>query len=260
MSNGGSAPSAATLTAVANYWCSMINAGITNKIIAVNVFAPDNLTAALTPLYAIAGGPIWTNHNFVGGDLTVNGLKGDGSSKYLDSAIVPFSSAPPAVTAFVSTNAAGISGYFYTAGAQAAQVEIGVYNSVTSVIALNANNNGDINWECWDTGTTIIAVANGGFQGYLSGNRTANAVSTLYKASSTVSFTPVSTNTVASTGTRPADTKIFLFTLDNGGTPFAYSTNRISYVSFTTGLTASEAQAEYNAVQALRVSFGGGYR
>jgi hypothetical protein len=80
--NGGASPSTNTQIALTTFMQSLYNNNIYSKMISVNCLVPDNLIAASTPLIFIAGNSLWTNHNFVSGDLTVNGLLGNGSSKY----------------------------------------------------------------------------------------------------------------------------------------------------------------------------------
>ena len=75
---GGAAPSSATKTALKTFYSALNLAGLLPKMVAVNPFVPDNLIASTVPLIWEAGNEQWTNHNFVAGDLTVNGLIGDG--------------------------------------------------------------------------------------------------------------------------------------------------------------------------------------
>ena len=75
--------SAANKTAVNNFIVGCKADGIWSAIKASCLLAgPDSLAGALVPLV----GPAPTNYNFVDGDYDrVNGLKGDGTSKYLNS-------------------------------------------------------------------------------------------------------------------------------------------------------------------------------
>ena len=83
--DGGAALSAGTLTAFAACVDGMISDGTYNSILVFNSIPKDGLTAVLRPWSRIGNTfAAWTNHNFVAGDLTVNGLTGDGATKYLD--------------------------------------------------------------------------------------------------------------------------------------------------------------------------------
>ena len=89
VANGGALPSNTTLNATSDFCYSLDTAGLTSLIIAVNTFVPDNLIASITPLIKNAGNDPWTNNNFVAGDLNMDGLKGNGSNKYLATGLNP---------------------------------------------------------------------------------------------------------------------------------------------------------------------------
>ena len=90
VANGGSV-SATTMQAVDRFCRSIDSAGIRDRFYRMGIFAGSNLNAALVPLYRgpSLGGTQYgdatdTNNNFVAGDYAEsNGLKGNGSTKYL---------------------------------------------------------------------------------------------------------------------------------------------------------------------------------
>src|SRR5688572_20820326 len=86
IANGGTIPSQSTIKCMENLRVTLIAQGITNKIYSLCVMVPDSVIAAATPLFIHKGYPMWTN-NFVSGDLTVEGLKGDGTSKAMDTGV-----------------------------------------------------------------------------------------------------------------------------------------------------------------------------
>ena len=91
VANGGAAPAVATWAAMANFTDSLItNLYLSPKMSSVNAIAADSLIAAQTPLLrGVRSEALSNNHNFVSGDLTVNGLKGNASNKYLKVRISP---------------------------------------------------------------------------------------------------------------------------------------------------------------------------
>ena len=87
VANGGAFPSQNTINAMETLRLGVIAAGLDTSISSMLVLVPDSAIAASTPLFVGIGLDPWTNHGFVDGDLTVEGMKGNGSSKYLDSGI-----------------------------------------------------------------------------------------------------------------------------------------------------------------------------
>lgn len=85
VANGGAPLSSATELALNAFIKGMKADGNWTKMLALNVFLPDSLTACLTPLIAGPGSDPWVNHGFVSGDLSTTGLlQTNGSNKYLD--------------------------------------------------------------------------------------------------------------------------------------------------------------------------------
>jgi hypothetical protein len=66
------------------------------------------LQQLLLPLLVGGGNDPWTNSNFISGDLTINGLVGDGFSKALNTGIIPS-------TCYPNANSAGLTIYNSTA-------------------------------------------------------------------------------------------------------------------------------------------------
>ena len=95
VANGGSV-SASTVKAVSTFCAAIDSAGIRDRFYRLNLFAGTGLNAALVPLYRgpIYGGTTYGNATdtnngpFVSGDYAEtgasSGLKGNGTSKYLD--------------------------------------------------------------------------------------------------------------------------------------------------------------------------------
>ncbi len=84
VANGGARPSEKTQLALSRFYQGLIDNGLLSKVKVFNAFALDNLTAALTPLIVGPGSVLWANTNFVNGDLSTTGLKGNGTDKCLN--------------------------------------------------------------------------------------------------------------------------------------------------------------------------------
>jgi hypothetical protein len=90
IANGGSV-SASTMRAVSKFCAAIDTAGIRDRFYRLNLVCGTGLSAVLVPLYrstsrggATFGDATDTNNNFVAGDYAENnGLKGNGSTKYL---------------------------------------------------------------------------------------------------------------------------------------------------------------------------------
>jgi len=95
VANGGSV-SASTMRAVSKFCGDIDKAGLRDRFYRLNLFCGDNLNAVLVPLYrgpsrtgSQFGNATDTNNGpFVSGDYVENsGLKGNGSSKYLETGV-----------------------------------------------------------------------------------------------------------------------------------------------------------------------------
>src|SRR5206468_1183146 len=103
------APAGASTTAVCTFQAGLVTDGLDSQMIAWNMFDSSNLIASLTPQLVGSGNDPWTNNGpFVSGDLTINGLAGDGLTKYLAPNLVPntiyISDADCGITIYATTN------------------------------------------------------------------------------------------------------------------------------------------------------------
>lgn len=261
ITNGGAAPADTTLRAASVFCYALDNTSLTSLMLSVNMFAPDNLIASITPLIKTAGNDPWTNHSFVSGDLTVAGLKGDGNgagvgTKYLDTGVVP-------TTAFGNDTSAGVT--LYNSGGSAGASVTGTFGSsnvaFTNNLALKLEQAATTYFECFNvTGAAnagYVNFASSGFFGFVSGNRTGAAAGSTFIANSSTAITTKGTFT-GSSGTRPAFS-MFSHALNVGGSAANFDPYRLSFASIHLGLTLAQATDFFNAVQALRMGFGGGY-
>lgn len=252
--NGGAAPSAPTIAAVQTLLNGLRAAFIVNKMIAVNLFVPDNLIASITPIIPGPGFTLWTNNGFTGGMLSVDGLVAQTNTEYLDTGV-------NASTAFLNQNTAGYSIYSnsnnasfgfnggmlgYSGGPDRLAGLWGLSGDHVGVAAFS---------NTWDLIPAQGAIP-GGVGYFASGSRTSALDVAVYLANSNLGFTVLGTGTNPSVN--PPNQTIGLNTRI-GAPLFPNVANTYSFAAIHFGLTATETEALYNAVQAFRVSLGGGY-
>ena len=245
VANGGAAPSKETQTAICAFQTGLVSDGLDTKMIAWNAIVPDNLVAATTPqLVGSGGNDPWTNHNFVGGDLTVNGLTGDASTKYLDSGIrrvlSPF----------------GIAGYVYNATQTGCSV--GGTNGTSfwaNVMAKYVTGNYFMRI---GLNTQFVSNPTPG-NGWFSSQRVSTTDFRAFFANSGNAHTQLgATDTSLYTGGSNLSSAVTTHSDANAGNQF-FSSDTISAVFITTGLTPTEDAALFARVQTLRQALGGGF-
>lgn len=248
VTNGGAAVSTNTLNAVGTFYQGLLDYGLLPKMRSVNCFAPDNLTACITPLLVTGNDP-WTNSNFVAGDLNVNGLKGNASNKKLTPGINAnsiFSSGNAGLTLYVPE--------VQWAGKD--NIDIGCSAGGASLIYIApVVSTGQILFDCFNNTVgqgRILANNPGSFAGYFSGNRTSTTASNLYIANSGVPHYAV--GTIATGGGIVPTAPMTVW-----GVAGLYSADRISFAAFHDALTATQSSNLFNLIQTMRMSFGGGY-
>jgi hypothetical protein len=254
--NGGALPSGASMNAVNEFLDGLSQDGTTSLIIAACVFAPDSLIAMATPVIANAGNVLWTNHNFVLGDLTVNGLTGDGATKYLDTGIIPNA------TALVTTEGC-LAAYAYNANTAAVGVEIGASSgSAGTDLLLVTNLNGfgfQTFVDIYNASGGRVALATPG-NGFYIGSRTASNAMSVYFANSGTAWSAVGSTGGDGSGLAGAGMKIFVFADGRNNSAQSFCNSTLSFSLVAHGLTSAQGQAIYNRVQTLRTAFGGGFR
>jgi len=251
---------------MATFWNSLNAAGLIPLMINVVCFVPDNLIAAITPFFFTLGLDPWTNvgGNFVPADLSINGLTGDTLTKVLGSNIT-------ATNAFVNSGgaiAAGTSGgltvYTFTTGPAGTQIDIGAnFNTAPQSLALSAilspgvQNTSLLDFVNHSTGRA--SGANAGWTGFTSGSRTSGSASSIYIANSVTAFQQLGSDANNLAGTAFGADSIGIFGYGAAGSFTPSSGRTLSFAAVHLGLTSTQTQALFNAVQALRVAFGGGF-
>lgn len=261
VNGGGSSPSITTLNILNTFYNGLVSNGIASLMVNVNCFVPDSLQAALTPLIATSGNGSstgtntnsWVNTNFVSADLSINGLKGDGSTKYLNSGVIPsncLGAQSAGVTIYnafseISTN---VDAAVYSGGTQGQLLLILNYTGPGAFFDVYSDSSGRIN------GSAALA----GGVGYTSGNRTNSTTSYLYKATSAISHVAIAGPGGTNVGSAPTKELTF-YCYNNNGSMTQFVAKQFSFAAVHFGLTEAQSSALFNLVQAMRTSLGGGY-
>ena len=251
VTNGGLIPSTNTQVALTTFYKSLVDNNLFNKMMSVNCFVPDNLIAAITPLIGVGYNP-WTNVNFVSGDLSVNGLIGNGSSKYLNTGL--------ATNLFTYTNM-GVTVYTTDVSANNTSTLFGSTSvaGAKQLFQFLPRNSGNLTCDfpienavaCRITGANTTG-------GYFCVSRTASNRVDLYKANSSIGHTTFGTNT-NTTGNYLSTYTWFVQAVNNVGSAVQYSSLPISFCAFHASVTAAQSEIFYNLIQTLRQNLGGGY-
>ncbi len=256
--NGGAAPSANTQSALTTFFNGLVSNNLLAKMKTINVVAPDNLTAAITPFWNVGGGiDPWINHNFVSGDLTVNGLIGNGSNKYLDTGMAPN-------LCFTSTSDGGLTVYVAANSTNVGESDFNVTQATPGqAMAIYPNFSGTAFLDMYSqtAGSGRISASNSGFTGYCSGNHGTlggGVIEAIYTGNSGSGHTTLVSSTTSVGGSLPTQ-NLYAFAGNNLGSPGQFSVKRLSFFAIHSGLTATESLAFYTLVQALRTAFGGGF-
>ncbi len=266
VTNGGAAAPYLSISANSDF-CYDIDAvaGLTNALWNVNTYStPGNIIGAMTPLIHRSGPALWTNHNFLNADITVQGLQGNGTNKYADTGVIP--------TDYATKFADGI--WLYVQGnngtsVPSCQVETGSSNPNAPVVQMRLYYCETIHatMHCTEpgggAGPDMIAAASAAYRGYIGATRTALNVRNLYLANTTTPHFSAYTDAVTDTvfGTGPASTSMPVFCSYETVpviNPSNFSKKRHSFIAYGVGLVAADSLALYNAIVTLRTRLGGG--
>jgi hypothetical protein len=257
LSAGGQRPSKRTFAANDEFWKSLINAGIDSKVKVANLFAPDDLPTAKTPLIQGPGSATWVEGAtaWVAGDLTIAGLGGTSAGKFFHSGFMPAtfmtaSSNHGCLYISVDDVSVGSSDYGTNDGTGLNDFNISTHWTDNHTYAYNYAQP-----QLLDAG--IISA--GALTGYFCVSRTANNRVDLYYANSTNAQASKTNNTVVNAVVPSAVNDLYVFALNNNGTPIQFSRKRLSAATFGLGLTATESQALFTAIQNFRITIGGGF-
>ncbi len=256
---GGAAISANTSNALRTFRQGLDTDALLYKMISVNAIVPDNLISAQVPLIWQAGLQMWTNTLFGTTNLTVNGLTGNGTNKFLGTGLNP---AGITYAGFSSANG-GASQLIYTNP-----------NSPLSVLELNGSgtsassyfgiqlHQGFLYWYCWkfvnvNTNFLIRALPSSNYAGFVSGNRTASNAMAIYWVTNQIHNVATNTAVLETSGT-PTITNMFAMAGHAPGGVGAWSDRTVSFLALHAGLTQTENSNLWYRVAILRTNLGGG--
>jgi hypothetical protein len=223
----------------------------------VNCFVPDNLIASITPLIVGGGVDPWTNTNFVEGDLTINGLAGNGSNKWLNTGLYP-------ITVFSNYYQAGVTWYAYTTNSAASGMEWGViYNEYINFRGTSNLGGADMRsytgFSDYDFGGVWVNPSSGsGFYGNL-GTGTYNWGQYFGNSSHPFALSKAGFYNRFAGGNPPQAIYVFSYNNPNGANPAGYTNSRLSFMAIHQDMSEADATNLFNLVQAMRVALGGGY-
>jgi hypothetical protein len=252
--NGGAVPGTPVIVANQVFVDALISANIWSKMLCIN------LIASKTPLFVGPGLDPWVDvgaSNFVAADLSLGGLKCDGT-KALNTGIVGtvFGFANAGLT-IVATMINPNNGLRY---------DMGYLNSGDQsymFIAAAQTQVGSVGHSAGSSFSTGLVTNTGAaylYAGYLSWNRTSATLANLYYANNDVPHASIGTNTNNQVlGIRAAPLYFGAVADSLGGAIPYYSKNGLSFAAMHDSLTAAESQAFFNAINTLRTSYGGGY-
>jgi len=260
VSNGGTYPSVNTQMALSRFIQTLYDTNLYYKMIAVNCFVPDNIVAAMTPLIRGGGYDPWINNGFVISDLTINGLIGDGASKYIDTGIIP------GATYNNNNFNVGLSLYVSSIPTSEYKMDFGVISGSKNFSIYAANAAGIGYFFCWNAtnyGVDLLQFnyPSNTFAGFTCGNRQTNSSLTAYYGNDTVPFGQCGNGSKIQTGTNINTYSIYEFNINSNGSPTTgqFSSKRHSFSAIHYGLSQLDALNLYNAVQKMRIDIGGGY-
>lgn len=262
---GGAAISTTSSNALRTFYAGLDADGILTNMIFVNPYLPDSLVAVRTPVIWQAGNEIWGNVNFGTTNLTVNGLTGNLTDKYLQTAVRVNNIA---VRAGFSDTSAGMSQLIYASNlGDGSYVEMGSAGSAANVFTAIQSFRGNLAFYCWGVSTvnanfvtrnTSPLTTN--WVGYLSGNRTAGNAIRLDWVNGGAGTHEVFTNgTGAQSLNNDTVTNWFAHAHATlASAPAAWSDRTVSYLSLHNGLTQAQSSNQWVRAKALRTALGGG--
>lgn len=267
LTNGGVQPSTPVMNAVDTMDKTMVSAGLDTKIIANCWFTMPNLINIRTPYYHFLGSDPWADvfGNLGPANLVTNGFYPNGAGGGTRGISPQFS---PADAFTGNPFSAGF--VLYAASTPGPEIGSGGTNGCTgqpgntdfsNAFALDNTVGGVTYAECYGvaaSGTNYTSIA-GPLTGWMSMQRTANNRLDLYNARSNLAHASVAN----ATGTLAAPTlsaiSIAIGFLLTGNGNFGEYNGDLSYAAITYGMSNSEDNIHFNAVQAALQSIGVGY-
>lgn len=253
VANGGAAPSQATLDALDTFYAALVAAGLDTKMKVVNVYAPDSLIACLTPFIVGTGSDPWGNIGpFTASELTVDGLKGDGTTMALDTGVLLETEfpAPSNSHGFTVYTFDGLNENKRDGGATDSGAVEQLHHLALASTLLNYST---------PSGSNVVSVANNNFAGYVCMMRVNATTLEVYRANSGTAHALLGNAVGAKVGSLPAVRSFYVHASNNVGLLAFPCTRRLSFAALHDGLSSAESSDLFDAIQQLRTDFGGGY-
>lgn len=246
--NGGTY-SAGTLAAVDTFVKAAKASGYWSKLNRINLFAGDQLAAALVPLKVGGGSAKDTAVNFVSGDYNeATGLTGNGSSKYLKTGLVPSTS--------LTLNDTHLAVYNRASSATGGLLDIGARGGANFFEMLAPHSDGTFIARAYDdttgNGRVISAVLTAPY-GLMVSSRASSTSLVAYRNGTSVA-------SASSTGGALLSGEIYVFNSNNGGTPTSggYTSHPLAAYSVGSGLSAADVTAYTAHMEAFQDVLGRG--
>lgn len=245
---GGAQPSQATISAVDTFLNTLVNNSLDSLFIALAVFVQDNVIAAITPVVRNGGPASWTNHGFVIGDLTVQGLKGDGAAKFLDTGCSP-------IVVYPADSNGGIGIYTSLIPAAESKNDSGSQDAtLNSEIAMYANFNGRVEFDCWTFGSVANGAAPSNTTAGFCDGSLVSGTNTVYFANATHAHSALATGLAAGGRT---NSNVYFFAVNANGVTSGFCTKRFFAAWLIKSHTAGQSSTIFSAMQTLFTNLGG---
>lgn len=260
VTNGGTV-SGGTLAAVSKFCADIDAAGIRGKLYRLNLFCGNQLEACLVPLYrsesstaAARGNATDTNVNFVSGDFnstgSSSGLKGNGSNKYLNTGYPLNANTASSSHMAVMVLATQTSGNFEKtacgAYSSSGQITWSIDLMRPSAAVNNYRRSASMGTYATDSGYFGELINSSP----LSGGNILISAGTKYRNGSAVG------TSAAAIANYPAAHSMFVFAFNNGvgSTVIGHTDARLGGYSVGLSMTAAEALAYSNAINAFNTA------
>ena len=247
VTNGGTAIPAANQTAVCNMVAGLISDGVWSNVLVMNVLDPTSLIGSHTPLKVGTGIDPWTS-NYVSGDLSANGLTGDGSSKHATTGFFGDS--------WSSTGSVGFFAYCYTSGSAGNGLVNGLGDAGNTMVwGIVAASGGNATFYNGLYAGNIVVAAPG--NGYFSSQRVSTTDHRAYWANGSNAHQQLGSNLTNNAGTLQHSP----FWIGCSDTVFNDCSNAtLSVVGLTNGLVSADDAKLFSRIQTYLVARGGGFR
>jgi len=255
VANGSGVVTTQTISAMNTFYGALNSVGtLIAKIKSMVCMTPASIVEACTPLIKTFGNDPWSRIAGLNYEITVNGLRATAVNGALDTGVIPSA-------CFASTATGGLTAYVFTStNNDGVAVDMGSNNSNAQTCQLYTNFSGapgSAFGQIYNNSTgSVTGTAHGA--GFWCTNVNAGPTSQIYYGSSSTGFTTAG-SLGSGGGTRPTFSMFAMGLSASGATAGTTQVRRYSFFAIHDGLTQAEAQALYNAVQALRTALGGGF-